>query len=472
MPENPGSSNHHPLMKMIKTLLTLVFCLASGLSHATNNYQDWWWNPSQSGMGLNVGQQNDTIFVAWFNYGDDSKASFLTMGGVLNGNALSGTLYRGTGPAPGPNYNPAVVKQAAVGTATLTFNSNTDATLTYSYDNKSGSMALQRFSFASPNLNQTWKAIDSLVLSGCANSSLNGELTATAIHKVQQGTGSNFTITTTQLDGSNMCVSSMTGQPAGSRFSATGKIVCEDGFSANVNIDDMNIQSDYLNLSYTFSEMQGSSNLRSCVRKGNMAGVVKKETLPSYDFKTAFQNRILQGASKTFNVTGVCQGTFSITDSPAAKTIWNGQAAYAVGTTEIVNMPNCSLRWNSQSNITYYDLNFVEIAKTHSDGTYSEYAKSSQPISIKVGDTGSLGTWTRWDNTSKSSKLKSDVHSYVVEPDTATSVIFNEIDRTYDNNNQLEFTSQFRVRLNAAGIFEWVSATVDLANNQGRLIFQ
>ena len=460
-------------MTIVKTLISLVLCLASGLSHATNNYHDWWWNPTQSGMGLNVGQQNDTIFVAWFNYGDDTKASFLTMGGVLSGNTLTGTLFRGTGPVPGPNYNPALVKQTAVGTATLTFNSNTDATLTYSYDNKSGSMALQRFSFASPNLNQTWKAIDSLALSGCANPSVNGELTVTAIHKGQQGTGSNFTITTSQLDGSNMCVSSMTGQPAGSRFSATGKIVCEDGFSANVNIDDMNIQSDYLNLSYTFSEMQGNSNLRSCVRKGNMAGVVQKVATPSYDFKTAFQNRILTGGSKTFNATGDCKGTFSISDSPAFKTTWNGQAAYAVGTTEIVNISNCSLGFSgTQTNITYYDMNFVELAKSHSDGSYSEYVKSSQPTSLKVGDTGTLGTWTHWNNTSKSVKYEIDVHSYVVESDTTNSVIFNLIDRTYDNNNQLEITSQLRFRLSSTGVLEWHSVTADFVNNQGRLVLQ
>ena len=460
-------------MTIIKTLLMWALCLASGLSHATNNYQDWWWNPAQSGMGLNVGQQNDSVFVAWFNYGDDTKASFLTMGGVLNGDTLTGTLNRGTGPVPGPNYNPALVKQTAVGTATLTFNSNTDATLTYSYDNKSGSMALQRFTFASPNLNQTWKTIESSTLSGCANPSANGEQTVTAIVKGQQGTGSNFTITSTQLDGSNMCVSSMTGQPAGSRFSATGKIVCEDGFSAKFNMDDLNIQSNYLNVSYTFSEIQGNSNLRSCLLKGNMAGVVQKETLASYDLKTAFQNRILQGATKTFNVMGDCKGTFTISDSPAAKTTWNGQAVYAVGTTEIVNISNCSLGFSgTQSNITYYDMYFVEIAKTHSNGTYSDYVKSSQPSTVKVGDAGTLGTWTRWNNTSKSSKVESDVHSYIVEPDTATSIIFNVIDHTYGYNNQLDVTSQIRYRLSSTGVLEWHSVTVDFANNQGRLVLQ
>lgn len=120
MPVSPVPPNQAPDMTIIKTFIAVVLCLVSGLSHAALNYQDWWWNPAQSGMGLNVGQQNDTIFVAWFNYGEDTKASFLTMGGVLSGNTLNATLYRGTGPVPGANYNSGLVKQTAVGTATLT----------------------------------------------------------------------------------------------------------------------------------------------------------------------------------------------------------------------------------------------------------------------------------------------------------------------------------------------------------------
>ena len=258
---------------MIKALLALVLYLAAGLTHATNNYQDWWWNPAQSGMGLNVGQQNDTVFVAWFNYGDDTKASFLTMGGVLSGNTLTGPLYRGTGPAPGSNYNPALVKQAAVGTATLTFNSNTDATLNYSYDNKSGSMALQRFSFANPNLNQTWTVVDSYTTISCANASLNESVSQVRNLNSQQGVGAGFTLTTTDLTGSNMCVAALAGQPAGSRMTATGTVACEGGGVANVVIDDFIIQSDFLNFSYTFTGMPGD---RSCVQKGTVSGAVKK----------------------------------------------------------------------------------------------------------------------------------------------------------------------------------------------------
>jgi len=458
-------------MKLVRYLSLLLFIFTGSFSHAANNYQDWWWNPAQSGMGLNVGQQNESIFVAWFNYGDDTKASFLTMGGILNGNTLTGTLYRNTGPAPGPNYNPAQVKQTAVGTATLTFNSNTDAALTYSYDNKSGSMALQRFSFANPNLNQTWTVIDTFTNTDCTNSNMNGSLTKAQTIKSQTGTGSNFTFTINDLDGANMCIAAMSFQPAGSRGTATGTAACEGGFGAKITFDDLSIQADYLNFSYTVTGMNSD---RTCIQKGTMAGVVKKETLASYDFKTAFQNRILQGASKTFNVTGICKGTLSITDSPAAKTTWNGQAAYAVGTTQISNMPNCSMNLGgSQSNITYYDMNFVELAKSHSDGSYSEYVKTSQPLSFKVGDTGTLGTWTHWNNTGKSEKYEIDIHSYTVEADTPTSVIFNLIDRTYPaRSNQLEITSQLRFRLSSTGVLEWHSVTIDFADNKGRFILQ
>jgi hypothetical protein len=47
-------------MRRIKHLLLIAFLFVCGSAHAINNYQDWWWNPTQSGMGLNVGQQNDS----------------------------------------------------------------------------------------------------------------------------------------------------------------------------------------------------------------------------------------------------------------------------------------------------------------------------------------------------------------------------------------------------------------------------
>lgn len=459
------------IIKFIKICLFCLLCLTGTLSKATNNYQDWWWNPAQGGMGLNVGQQDTTMFVAWFIYGDDGKASFLTLGGTLNGNTLTGPLFRGTGPAPGPNYDPSKVQQTAVGTATLTFNSNTDASLTYSYDNKSGSMPLQRFSFASPNFNQTWAVINTYSITGCDDPALNGSETKSQIIQGQQGSGNNFTFKITNLDDPNLCTASMNSQVSGSRVSATGSATCDDGSTGAITMEDLSIQSKFLTFSFTVKGGRGEA--KGCLETGSMAGVVKTNPSPAFDLKSARQKSVLQGFSKTFNVSGDCTGTFAITETPAAKTVWNGQSVYAVGTTEIVNLNNCRLGVSgTQTSMTYYDSNLVELAKLHSNGSFSDYAASPQPTLVKVGDTGSLGTWTRWNNASRSRKDETDVHTYIVEPDSASSVIINQIDRTYDENNVLQITTQLRFRLGAAGVMEWSSVTIDFANNSGRLIFK
>jgi hypothetical protein len=46
----------------------LVLMLGVSLPAQATNYQDMWWNPNESGWGLNLTQQGDTIFAIWFVY--------------------------------------------------------------------------------------------------------------------------------------------------------------------------------------------------------------------------------------------------------------------------------------------------------------------------------------------------------------------------------------------------------------------
>ena len=88
------------------------------------NYTDLWWNPAESGWGINLTHQGDTIFAAWYTYSTDGAALFLvtTLLKTATG-AYAGDLYRATGPA-------GAIHASAVGTATLTFTDGNNATLT------------------------------------------------------------------------------------------------------------------------------------------------------------------------------------------------------------------------------------------------------------------------------------------------------------------------------------------------------
>jgi hypothetical protein len=41
---------------------------------APANYQGIWWNASESGWGINLAHQGDTVFASWFTYDTAGKA--------------------------------------------------------------------------------------------------------------------------------------------------------------------------------------------------------------------------------------------------------------------------------------------------------------------------------------------------------------------------------------------------------------
>jgi cytochrome c553 len=71
---------------------------------ARTNYTDLWWVPAESGWGINVTHQDDTLFATLFSYeagtGTSNRGMWLVMsGGVRQADgSYSGDLFRTTGP--------------------------------------------------------------------------------------------------------------------------------------------------------------------------------------------------------------------------------------------------------------------------------------------------------------------------------------------------------------------------------------
>ncbi len=88
------------------------------------NFTDLWWNSAESGWGINLAHQGDTIFAAWYTYSTNGAPLFLVA--TLHETALAtfeGDLYRATGPA-------GAIQATQVGTAKLIFTNGNNATLT------------------------------------------------------------------------------------------------------------------------------------------------------------------------------------------------------------------------------------------------------------------------------------------------------------------------------------------------------
>jgi hypothetical protein len=214
-------------------VLTLLSITLSAFNVSAADYKDIWWNPSQSGMGFNFAQVDDTLFGAWYFYGDDGKATFLTFSGQISKYALSGNLYRNTGPAPSARYDASLVKSAAVGTMQLNFNpdNRNKADFQYVFEGKSGTIPLERFSFKdnSASLNKTF---DGEVFGMDATS----PLPANFAFELKNG---NFKLTR-QLSNGN-CIFEGIYTPVVEAISAAGTYRCTDMSSGNFSAPKMRV---------------------------------------------------------------------------------------------------------------------------------------------------------------------------------------------------------------------------------------
>ena len=122
----------------------------AGLGH----YQDLWWNPAESGWGINLTQQGDVIFATLFTYDAAGKGLWLVLpaGTRQSDGSYSGDLYRTTGPAfnAAPWRAIGAANITRVGTMQLRFSNGTSGTLGYSYNGVTVVKAITRQEFSAP----------------------------------------------------------------------------------------------------------------------------------------------------------------------------------------------------------------------------------------------------------------------------------------------------------------------------------
>ncbi len=125
------------------------------------DYSDLWWaGQSENGWGMAVNQKNQIQFVTFYVYDATGQPVWYVLsGGSWNANftVYTGPVYLPTS-APFNNYNPAQFNVGApVGNVSITYTSNTTATVQYVINGVAGQKSMQRFQFApvdnTPGLN-------------------------------------------------------------------------------------------------------------------------------------------------------------------------------------------------------------------------------------------------------------------------------------------------------------------------------
>jgi hypothetical protein len=235
---------------------------------ATTNYQDWWWNPALSGMGWNIGQQDNTITVAWYLYDSTENPSFLTLAGPLVDKAVEGTLFRSFGPLPGPGYDPLDVTRTPAGTARLAFQSSDQAAFTYDYDNASGTIALERYTYDLEDFSGDWVYAAAGEISDCTDPSNNKAYTNTGRLSISQD-GTAVSVTNTD-DTGGICTYNLTLSQRGSYSEGSGTFSCDDGVRGTAALSNVRKVDDFLTFEYKAQATSGET----CTEQSKVAAAV------------------------------------------------------------------------------------------------------------------------------------------------------------------------------------------------------
>ncbi|HUQ27076.1 MAG TPA: hypothetical protein VM051_00695 [Usitatibacter sp.] len=217
---------------------------AAGIAAATPHFHDGndlWIDPNESGWGLNLFHQGDTLFASLFVYGPDGKARWYTGSSLVGTDAgrdratvYTGALYESTGPAVTSVFDPSRVTRRQVGTMSIELGSEGNpsrnyAQITYDVDGVRVTKHAYPFSFVAMGLSGSYTGYQASP--GGARDEMNAN--------VALNNGS-FAMSTTNSVGTS-CTYSGPQNANGSVFHVAGSYSCTDGRSGSFVLRDVDV---------------------------------------------------------------------------------------------------------------------------------------------------------------------------------------------------------------------------------------
>ena len=196
----------------------------------------------------------------------------------------------------------------------------------------------------------------------------------------------------------------------------------------------------------------------------------------SFPAQSAFNASVASGLTKSFVISGTCNGSATVTRAAAVggATFEGVSGSLSVVNTITTSFSNCTPASSASTTTAYYDTSYVPLGNNTVGGNYGVYLTPPViPTSVTVGATGVFGTITNYTNSTKTVAAGRQDVSYVVEADTASTAIINIISRVYNASNVLTATEQDRYRIGATGPLTFVSIDAQAANGSTtHLVYQ
>jgi hypothetical protein len=233
----------NPIRAFVVGAFLAISCslpVANATSYSTDQ-SDLWWNPAESGWGMQLVQRGSIIFATVFVYGQTGDPTWYVASLTPQTPEISwsGPVYASTGPWFGMTpFNPALVMQGQVGTMTWEA-SGLAGSLTYSVNGVTVSKSLVRQTFAGDDFSGKYGGGIHTDVVGCSDTASNGTTESIAIIQATQA-GNNLSATI-QAEGGATCAYAGTATQLGQMGTVQGPYTCDDGSSGSFALTELQV---------------------------------------------------------------------------------------------------------------------------------------------------------------------------------------------------------------------------------------
>ena len=233
----------------------------------STDVSDLWWNPSESGWGMQLVQEANYVFATVFIYGPDGRPTWIT--GELTasgGSVFTGPLYVTTGPWFGGTFDPNAVGTRQAGTMTFALRAAGTGVLDYSVDGVSVTKEVQRETLVLEDYTGDYFTSYELESSGCSDPAQSGATVGAMGMNISQA-GTSMSMTWSFSDG-NACMYSGAYGQAGHLGTFAGHFSCSNGDAGNMVLFEMTNRPGMIS-----GRLIGSGTNSGCSYTGYFSGI-------------------------------------------------------------------------------------------------------------------------------------------------------------------------------------------------------
>lgn len=207
---------------------------ASATTYSTDHTDLWYAGEAESGWGVNVIQQDDTLFATLFVYDSTTAPHWYVAPAVVPASTgsqttFTGQLYSTTGPYFGATtFDPNSVTKTVVGAITFTFTGDTTGTLQYTINGATVRKTIVRQTWRNNVLSGNYLGGLTATGASCGGGTANGPILIFGLLTVQESTSQTaMTVQFTSNQGqASQCVFSGPYQQSGKLGSINGSWTC------------------------------------------------------------------------------------------------------------------------------------------------------------------------------------------------------------------------------------------------------